>query len=88
MEVLMKLFTNFCGYFVLLVSCMLGIVCAYGAIDNISDFLKCEDAVAKAAYLNSGAVYLACMFIILTIGLALTAIIYLLRHIAYKNSEN
>ena len=81
----MRFFTNFCGYFVLMVSSMLGIVYFCGAMDNISDYLKCEEEIAKAVYLKVGSTYLTYMFIILAVGFALTAIIYLLRHIAYKD---
>lgn len=64
---------------------MLGIVYFCGAMDNISDYLKCEEEIAKAVYLKVGSTYLTYMFIILAVGFALTAIIYLLRHIAYKD---
>lgn len=83
----MKLFTNFCGYFVLMVSTMLGLVCVIGMVNSISNYLKCEEELGKVLYLKASGNYLAYMFIILAIGFALSAIIYLLRHIAYKDEK-
>lgn len=83
----MKLFTNFCGFLVLSISSMMGLVYLFGGIDSISNYLKCDDSITKSAYLKLCGSYFTYAFAFLMVGFALVAIIYLLRHIAYKDEK-